>query len=130
MARTDTMTVIARLLDDDYVHEQMAAAGAGARDAYRRVRRLPPQKAIQDKTVYDHIRQAATGVSEAARRLGKPRPEPPPRRLGLLALVLLGTGAVVVWASKNYKQAQEAPAPTAPPAAAAAGPAQPTTSGT
>jgi ferric-dicitrate binding protein FerR (iron transport regulator) len=108
MARTDTTTVIARLLDDDYIHEQMGTAGAGMRDAYRRVRHLPPQKAVQDKTVYEHLRQTATGLSEATRRaLGKPKPKPARRRRGLLALVLLTTGAVVMWAAKSHRPALE-----------------------
>ena len=108
MARTDTTTVIARLLDDDYIHQQMGTAGAGMRDAYRRVRHLPPQKAVQDKTVYEHLRQTATGLSEATRRaLGKPKPKPARRRRGLLALVLLTTGAVVMWAAKSHRQTPE-----------------------
>jgi hypothetical protein len=108
MARTDTTTVITRLLDDDYIHQQMGTAGAGMRDAYRRVRHLPPQKAVQDKTVYEHLRQTATGLSEATRRaLGKPKPKPARRRRGLLVLVLLTTGAVVMWAAKSRRQTLE-----------------------
>jgi hypothetical protein len=112
MANTDPAAVIERLLDDDYIHEQMAVAGAGMRDAYRRVRRLPPQKAIQDKTVYERVRQAATGLSEATRRaLGKPQPKPPRRHRGLLVLIVLGTGAVVVWAAKSYSRTSEGSEP-------------------
>jgi hypothetical protein len=112
MASTETTAVIERLLDDDYVHEQFAAAGAGLRDAYRRARRLPPQKAVQDKTIYDRIRQTATGLTEAARRAtGKPKPEPPRRRRGPLTLVVLAAGAVVFWAAKNHNRTQRAPEP-------------------
>src|SRR5215211_5797128 len=101
MASTETTAVIERLLDDDYVHEQFAAAGAGLRDAYRRARRLPPQKAVQDKTIYDRIRQTATGLTEAARRAtGKPEPEPPRRRRGPLMLVRLAAGAAVLGSQK------------------------------
>ena len=109
MASSQTAAVIERLLDDDYVHEQLATAGAGARGAYRRARRLPPQKAVQDKTVYDRVRQTATGLTEAARRAaGKPKPKPPRRRRGLLLLVLMiAAGAVVLWAAKSRSQTQE-----------------------
>ena len=100
--------VIKRVLDDDYIHAQIVDAGAGVRDAYRRARRLPPQKAIQDKTVYDRMRQAAGGLTEATRRaLGKPEPKPPRGRRALIALVLLTTGAVVVWATRSHSRGQD-----------------------
>jgi hypothetical protein len=121
MPSTQPAAVIERLLDDDYVHEQIAAAGSGLRDAYRRAGRLPPWKAAQDKTVYDRLRRAATGLIEAARRAtGKPRTKAPGRRRGLLVLVLLAAGAVVFFATKTRRHAQsgdEAPVPgTAQPA--------------
>jgi hypothetical protein len=118
MANNRTTTVIGRLLDDEYIHEQVAAAGAGARDAYRRVRRLPPEKALQDKTVYDHVRQSVAGLTEATRRaLDKPEPKPSraPRVLGLL--ILAGTAGVVVWATKKQNRGSSVPPATtaAPP---------------
>jgi hypothetical protein len=107
MAKTDTTTVIRRLLDDDYIHEQMSIAGAGARDAYRRARRLPPERAVQDKDVYERLRRSVSGLSEATRRaLGKPEPDPPSRRIGVRLLVLIATGAAVAWASKAHRRNQ------------------------
>jgi hypothetical protein len=102
MASTEPAVVLRRLLEDDYVHEQLAEASAGVRGAYRRVRRLPPEKAVQDKAVYDRLRQAATGATQAALgALGKPERKPK-RRNPLPALVVLGaTVAVVVWATKR-----------------------------
>jgi ferric-dicitrate binding protein FerR (iron transport regulator) len=107
------------------VHEQLGAAGAGLRDAYVRARRLPAREAVQDKTLYDRARQAATGLTEAARRaVGKPEPKPRRRLRGLLALVALAAGAVVFWAAKRRGQPQDGagtratsppqPAPTSP----------------
>jgi len=123
-----------RVLDDDYFHEQVAAAGAGLRDTYRRARRLPPAVAVQDKTVYDHMRAAATGLMQAVRRAaGKPPPEPPRRRRGPLLLVMAAAGAVVLFASKRAREQQASrPAPgrsdayAAPPTTAHT---EPTTSG-
>ena len=118
MASTQATEVIERLLDDDYVHEQLATAGAGLRDVYRRARRLPPQKAVQDKTVYDRVRQTASGITNAARRVaGKPKPEPARPRRAFLLLVVLAAGAVVVWAGKNRSHPPEGPAAPAPTAA-------------
>lgn len=102
MAATDPTAVIRRLLEDDYVHEQLAEASAGVRGAYRRARRLPPDKAVQDKKVYERVRQATTGVVGATRGvLAKPEPKRKRGRRLLAALVLLATGAVVVWAAKR-----------------------------
>jgi hypothetical protein len=95
MASTQPTAIIERLIDDDYVHEQLVAGGARLRDAYRRARHLPGHKAVQDPTIYDNLRGAVAAAIAAVRRLvGKPKsePEPPPRRgrrpLLLLALVI------------------------------------------
>src|SRR3954470_16944119 len=101
---TQATEVIERLLDDDYVHEQLALAGAGLRDAYPRARRLTPQKALSDPTVYNRVRQTASGLTSAARRVAgkrKPEPEPPRRRRALLVLVVLAAGEGGVWAAKR-----------------------------
>jgi len=102
MASTDTTAVIRRLLEDDYIHEQLADASAGVRGAYRRARRLPPEKAVQDKVLYERLRTAAAGITQAGRHaFGKPEPEPE-RGSKLLALTVLGaTVAVVVWAARR-----------------------------
>jgi hypothetical protein len=107
MASTETTAVIRRLLEDDYIHEQLAEASAGVRGAYRRVRSLPPEKAVQDKALYDRLRRAATGVTQAGRRaLGRPEPKPK-RGSRLLALTVLGaTVAVVVWAARRDSEAR------------------------
>jgi hypothetical protein len=130
MANTQTTAVIERLLEDDYVHEQLAAAGDGLRGAYRRARHLPARKAVQDKTLYDRVRQTATGVTEAARRaVGKPKPKPPRRRRSLLLLIALAAGAVVIWAAKTRSAAQHCADVGGPATSAASGsqaPAGPT----
>jgi hypothetical protein len=107
MASTETTAVIRRLLEDDYIHEQLAEASEGVRGAYRRVRRLPPQKAVQDQAVYDRVRQAVTGVVQAGRAaVGRPEPEPTRGSRLLGALVLGATGAVTVWAARRHAEAR------------------------
>ena len=105
MASSRPIAVLERVVNDDYFHEQVAAAGAGLRDTYRRARRLPPEVAVQDKTVYDHVRTTAAGLTQALRRAaGKPPPEPPRRRRGPLLLVMAAAGAVVVLAAKRERE--------------------------
>jgi hypothetical protein len=98
-----------RLLGDDHVHEQLAAAGVGLRDSYRRARHLPTEKALQDQTIYDNVRAAASGLTQATRRVvGKPPPEPPRRRRRPLLLVMLAAGVTVVYAAKQQRRQQSA----------------------
>src|SRR3954454_7577900 len=107
MASTDTTAVIRRLLEDDYIHEQLADASAGVRGAYRRARRLPPEKAVQDKQLYERLRSAATGITQAGRHaLGQPQPEPKRGKKVLAVIVPGATVALVVWAAKRDSEAR------------------------
>jgi hypothetical protein len=108
MASTQPTAIIERLIDDDYVHEQVVAGGARLRDAYRRARHLPTHKAVQDPTVYDNIRGAVAALIAAVRRaVGKPKPEPPPRRgRRLLLLAALMVSAAVFYLARRADQAQ------------------------
>ena len=113
MPSSQPTAIIDRLLADDYVHEQMAAAGAGLRDTYRRARHLPTEKALQDQTIYDNVRTAATGITQAARRVvGKPPPEPPRRRRRPLLLVMVLAGVTVAYAARQQRRQQATRAAT------------------
>jgi len=106
------------LLEDDSIHEHLAAASTGARGAYRRARRLPPEKAIADEALYARVRQAAAELIAAGRAaFGKPEPEPKRGSRLLMVTVLGATVAVVVWAARRDAEAR------ANRAAASAGPA-------
>jgi hypothetical protein len=108
MARSRAVAILERVLDDDYVHEQIGMAAGGLRDTYRRARRLPPDVAVQDKTVYDHVRTAASGITAAVKRVAaKPPPEPPRRRRGPLLLVIALAGVVVLLAAKRDRELRE-----------------------
>ncbi len=105
MAKNQRTAVIRRVLDDDYVHEHAGAAAAALRDTYRRARRLPPEVAVQDQTLYEHVRTAAAGLTEAVRRAaGKEPPEPPRRRRRPLLLVIAAAGAIVALAAKRERE--------------------------
>ena len=108
MANSRPIAMLERLLDDDYVHEQIGTAASGLRDTYRRARRLPPDVAVQDKTVYEHVRTAATGITAAVKRVtAKPPPEPPRRRRRALLLVMALAGLVVLHAAKRDRELRE-----------------------
>lgn len=122
MASTQPTAVLERLIDDDYLHEQLVAAGARLRDAYRRARHLPAEKAVHDPTLYDHVRGAAAAGTEAVRRaVGRPKPQPP-RRRGRRLLFLLGMAvtAAAFYVARRADEAQrgaDTAFPDAPPPA-------------
>jgi ferric-dicitrate binding protein FerR (iron transport regulator) len=88
-------TYVRRLAEDDYVQTQLRNAGAGLRQAYERASRRRG-KAAEDKKLYDHLRETATGIRRATVALREP-PEPPKRRGRRIALAALaGGGAAVV----------------------------------
>jgi hypothetical protein len=104
-ARNRPSAVIERLIDDDYLHEQIAAGGERLRAAYRRGRALPRRQAVQDKALYDHVRSAVGSLSEAARRAaGKPRPEPPKRRGRRLATLFIGAAVLALVREMHRRQ--------------------------
>jgi hypothetical protein len=106
MAARRPTAMIERLLEDDYLHEQIAMASARLRAAYQRARALRAQEAAQDKKLYDHVRGAAGSLTEAARRaLGKPEPEPPKRWRRLPVLIV---GICVLALVRSMHRAQQA----------------------
>ena len=81
MARKKTKTQQAkiaarRLVEDEEVQKQLRIAAARTREAWSRVSGRPTSKAVSDKKAYDKVREAATSLAIAGRRLRK-QPEPP-----------------------------------------------------
>jgi len=96
--------VFERLLEDDYLHEQISAGSGQLRAAYRRARAMRAHEAAQDKKLYDHVRGAAGALTEAGRRaLGKPEPEPP-KRWRRVPVVLVGASVLVLVRSMHRAQ--------------------------
>jgi ferric-dicitrate binding protein FerR (iron transport regulator) len=106
---------VERLLDDDYVQEQISEALERGRRAYQRARSERAAEAVQDKKLMEHLTEAARSLQEAARRLAG-RPEPKPRRRGLrtagLFVTAVGVGALAVYL--DGREAAKARARTAP----------------
>jgi ferric-dicitrate binding protein FerR (iron transport regulator) len=91
---------VERLLDDDYVIEQMGDALERGRRAYQRARSEKAAKAVQDKKLMTHVTEAAGSLQAAARRLAG-APEPKPRRRALRTAALFaaaaGVGALAIY---------------------------------
>jgi ferric-dicitrate binding protein FerR (iron transport regulator) len=91
---------VERLLDDDYVQEQITEALDRGRRAYQRARNERAAEAVQDKKLMEHLTEGARSLQEAALRLAG-RPEPKPRRRGLrtagLFVAAVGVAAVAIY---------------------------------
>ena len=106
-----------RLLEDEYVQEQLRRAAAGFRVAYERVRRERGQ-ATEDKRFYRSLQQAATSTREAIVALRRPEPEPKRGRSGRIMLVVLVIGGTAWLTVKLHKhQSDSSSVPTVSPTA-------------
>jgi ferric-dicitrate binding protein FerR (iron transport regulator) len=119
-----------RLLEDEYVQEQLRHAAAGLRVAYERARSQRGQ-ATEDKRLYRNLQQAATSIREAILALQRPKPEPRRGRggkIGVLMFALGGTVWLTVKLQKPQSEASSVPTVSATrvePAAGEGGAAQP-----
>jgi L-lactate utilization protein LutB len=98
MAKTEkaqsTFGYLERLLEDEYVQDQLRSAIAGLRDTYRRAARQRAE-ATEDRQLYKNLRRAATSIRNAAIALRQP--EPAPKRRGRkLLIITLAAGATAI----------------------------------
>ena len=100
-----------RLLEDEYVQQQLRDAVTGLRDAYGRAARERAQ-AADDRKLYRNLRRAATSIRNATTAL---RPEPAPKRRGrkLLIVGLAGSGAAMLARFGRSRAQISPPTPTA-----------------
>jgi hypothetical protein len=104
-----------RLLEDQYVQEQIGNAAAAARNAYGRAARKRAQ-ATEDKKLYASLRHAATSARNAAVALRR-APEPPPkhhvRNLLIIAVAIAATVGMTKLAQKQIDAAKSNIGPSA-----------------
>lgn len=108
-----------RLLEDEYVQEQLRSAAGGLRAAYDRALRQRAD-ATEDKRLYRNLRQAATSVRNAATALQRPKPEPK-RRLRKVAVLAVAVGGCALLAMKLQRQQTTTEPAAAPTTAGATG---------
>src|SRR5918912_1167861 len=80
-----------RLAEDEEVQEQLRTAAMSLREAWGRAARRPGSKVVEDKKLYDKVRDTDTSLTKAGRRL-RPQPEPPKRRGRKVALAAASAG--------------------------------------
>jgi hypothetical protein len=113
-----------RLVEDEEVQKHLRVAAVRVREAWTRASGRPASKTVGDKQVYDKVREAATSLATAGRRLRK-QPEPPKHngRKVVAAAAVAGGAAYAVKRKRSNGNAPEyegrtaAAAPTPVPAA-------------
>lgn len=101
-----------QLVHDDEVQQHLRTAAARGHEAWQRVARLPGSKAVEDKKLYDKVREAATSLARAVKLLA-PEPEPPKRHRAR-TLVGLGLTAGAVAIVLKTQRARPSPTPEEP----------------
>ena len=82
-----------QLVEDDEVQEHLRNAAVRLREAGQRLSKLPNSKAVEDKKLYDKLRDAATSLARALKLMG---PEPPPRKWRRRVVLLVGMTTATV----------------------------------
>jgi hypothetical protein len=110
----DAGPYVRRLLEDEYIHDQLSDAAARLRKAYDRAeRKKKGAKAAEDKKLYAHVRGAAGSLRSAALALQRKPPEPKRRGRKVLVVGSLVGGVVLLakWASGSANDSPAAQAP-------------------
>jgi hypothetical protein len=112
MARKKTKTQRAkiaarRLATDEEVQKHLRLAAVRANEAWSRVSGRPASKALSDKKAYDKVREAATSLASASRRLGR-QPEPP-KHTGRKVVAAAAVAGGAAYAIKRKRDSANAP---------------------
>src|SRR3954447_10054139 len=83
-----------QLVEDEDVQQQLRNAATRLREAGQRFSHLRGAEAVEDKKLYDKVREAATSLTRALKLLA-PEPEPPKKHRGLQLVVLVATAGAV-----------------------------------
>ena len=122
---TQPLPYLQRVLEDEFVQEELRNAVSGARAAYLQARKQRSQ-AVADKRFYRNLRQTATALQKATDALRPQKPEPTRRgrKLATVALAIGATAFITMRLQRHYTQRRcETDLATASPAAPSVSPA-------
>ncbi len=117
-----TTLYIRRLASNEYVQGQLRNAASALGKAYRRAATGRGQ-AIEDKKLYDHVREAMTSIRNATRALQRrrpepePEPEPEPKHRGRKLVTIAVAGGGVAMLAKRLGRQKASPEASADSAA-------------
>lgn len=116
MAKTNvkgTAVYAQRVLQDDFVQEQLRAIASGLQSSYKRARQQRG-RSVEDKKLYANLQQVATSSRNVIRAFTRPEPEPS-HGGRKLAFVVLAAAAATALTLKLQKLESERRAGTSPP---------------
>lgn len=101
MSATDQLSrvtpYVSRLLEDQYVQDQLGAAFTNLVQGSQRARRKGPKQAVQDRKLHRQLRDAVVALTAAVEALQKPRPRKRRFLKGALLLAVTAAGSVFAW---------------------------------
>jgi hypothetical protein len=111
-------TYIQRVLQDDFVQDQLRTMVTELRSTFRRAKQ-ERGRSVEDKKLYGNVRQVAISARNVARAFTHPEPEPTHRgrRLAVIVLAIAGAAALTAKLQKletERKQAAHASSPPSP----------------
>jgi hypothetical protein len=104
--KQQTKFALRRLAEDEEAQAHLRIAAVRVREAWARASRGPASKAVEDKKIYDKVREAATSLTKAGQRL-QPKPEPPKHNARKAALAAAGAGAAAYAVRKRRSRENE-----------------------
>ncbi|MGI8713476.1 MAG: hypothetical protein ACR2NR_09890 [Solirubrobacteraceae bacterium] len=84
---------IQRLLNDDYIQDQIGQGITALRASRNRTKGRKAQEALKDRRLWSQVQQAAGSLSQAVRALNEPEPPQHRARRTLLLAAAAGAGA-------------------------------------
>lgn len=92
---------VGRLLEDEYIQEQIGQAITGLRNSSRRAKRQSPTESLQDQRLRRQLRDAIGSFTAASRALTQP-PPPKHHRVRNAVLLLVAASAVAAaWQKRS-----------------------------
>jgi hypothetical protein len=104
-----------QVAENEELHQHLRIATIRLRQAWQRASGRPVTAAVEDKKLYDRIREAAIALARAVKLMG-PEPEPPKRRGRKLLVLATAAGATVVILKKRSQARTPESAPFPAPA--------------
>ncbi len=109
-----TATYVQRVLQDDFVQEQLRTILSGLQSSYKRAREQKG-RSVEDKKLFASLQQVATSTRNVIRAFARPEPEPTHRgrKLTVVVVAVAATAALTVKMQKLETQRKAgADAPT------------------
>ncbi len=109
MTATDQLSrvtpYLGRLLEDQYIQEQLGQALAQLRQSSQRAKGRKASEALNDKKLRNQLRAAVESLTSAGQALNEPPPNQHPERRVAAVLAVASLAAALAWQRRSTGQA-------------------------